>query len=285
MYELKRVGIENHTLGEIIPSRQEGSGLWQPDWGATVEVRRDTMLGAIADTTLIGNIAIGHYQDWAELDWKKQHGSMDMLHRLNMKFMEEAGDIDKSEVLQAHLDVLKHPTQQLYKTKLIDELGDALWAGSGLLSNGGFDLERATVQRLTAQNQPINPNESLTLDIIDGLYENGFKPLIGVEQSILNEEDREEDYMTAKVCWPLLATVLNRLVSMQYEHEPQDLNGTPKYTSMLGRYGADSLLFAGYIAHAWGGGTLKDVVANNVLKITQRVATKTIDKTDGARSQ
>lgn len=263
-------------------SHQEG-GFWQPNANPPVEVRRRTMMEAVAQPERFAEMTLRQYQQWAELDWKAPQDSDAMQKRLAAKLHEEIDLEIPPEYRWLAPGAPREPV-----APLLDELGDALWCVNALASNTSYDVSTAVQRRLLQQRVDL---PEPTLGAIDELMAGGFQPQLFKPGQVIDDDEllSDDDELDPAVNWPFASLYLTHTASFLRElrgfvapdpaYVVQEKRSEQIFTECL----ADTVLFVAYTARQWAGGSLQQVVERNGAKVTQRVQSGRVDKSDGPR--
>lgn len=298
----------NHSGGEFdpagaLPSESswprayaDGSGLYYPvhDFPELSDQIRRTQIGEL----IIGEVEIDAYQAWCESGWKAQHATYSAADRFSQKGQEET-----NEVVDAWIEYRKTGDN----THLVEELGDVLWVATATASNAKATVSDSLKKRFFdylmgtkvimpggGQTEPawydkvaelsVKRSSLQLLDISRLFDQTKFVPqpsaarnLEGDEAVSLYEQVSSLGYMMIN------AAMANR---QQYNQDggPSYLSeaGYRQLSSTVGEAVAEVYLRVAAAGHVIGS-SLPAIVAANISKITERIKTNTIDKTDGDR--
>jgi hypothetical protein len=251
---------------------------YQPAGETSVEERRAAVLPYINGEIHPSLMPLEVYQNWAELDWKVPHGTPAAQSRTYDKSREEGNEL----VAELQKIVVDFPYEQpgvMNKAECTDELGDALWVISQIASNCSVSLDEAVRAYLHYMDLGRKTGPSLTFVDVDYLIAIGHNPTLGP----LDTPDNFEIY---DPMIELASRISSLNVHSLQAYGDRDLffSGVfRKYAEMMKPQIGDTIALIGYYAQQWVGVTLGEVAAHNITKVTNRVATDLVDKTDGVR--
>lgn len=231
-------------------------------------------------------------QAWNESAWKLPHASLEAAKRYGAKFREEVREVD--DALEEYWDT-RNPAH------FIEELGDLKWVLLALASNSGVVISDAVKSRLyqyaagtrvfnsggglrypdwyeTATQLAIKQG-SLSIGDIDSVIDAGLVPQ---HSPAMNIEEDETISPTFYVNDFILHGLLLKIEEEQYDENGFRFALVPLAEQPSAQHAAEIYLRIAAMAH-YVGSTLAEVIRINVEKIAQRVATGTIDKSDGGR--
>lgn len=250
---------------------------------------------------LHGKGLVQDYQYWADQAWKKEHGTYAAVERFGDKLYEE---------LEEFGNELRPVTygESVAAEKLISEAGDVLWCATALASCAMADLDASFktlvfryvrgVQHIMDDGSYSQPSwratasklatkyEQLTTADINKLLQAGFEPLFSPVMNI-DEPDSDEgspvDHMYT--CLGVCAALRNETEAQYgWNGDSHVLPGAFKQKShVIGELVASVFLETAWITRKVTGASLADILRANVTKVNSRVATQTVDKSDGQR--
>lgn len=283
-------GVDFETARDREPDAEINSGLYYrahtfPNLLATIEA-------ATLQENGFGQISLEAYQSWNEVGWKAPHASFAAVERFGEKVKEEAREVD---------DAIEEFFDSRDRTHLIEELGDYLWVATSFANNGAAVVSDAVKRRLYAyavgtkvwENSSFQEpawydaatrlaikRDSITVEDIDELIKEGFVPRFS---PVMNLYDEEEICLTGFAFdFMSFAAFLNSIAQQQYKYG-EDKHARPQPYSELsedvGSMVAEIYFRTAAIAYKIGG-SLAEVVETNILKISERVRTRTVDKAE-----
>lgn len=255
--------------------------------------------------------SIQDYQYWTEAGWKTPQGSYDSVDRLANKIVEEQSELAKAmyEADRANDDNLP-----LAREHILEEAGDVLWVTTSLASIANADIDSGLKNLLFEyvmgvqhfkDGQVIEPKwrkkvanlatkyHQLTVSDLERLVGEGFEPLPSPVINVFDPEEDFEDVDKHMVTVLGLAHEVRNLVQQQFGGDAEArAEGDITYqlptafrerARLIGRSAARMYLELAFIAERATNRGLSDMVSMNVAKITERIATGTVDKADGER--
>lgn len=241
------------------------------------------------------------YQYWADQAWKKEHGTYEAVERFGAKLFEEHAEF------ATELQPLSYG-EAIDGDKLIAEAGDVLWCATALASCATADLDAACktllfrylrgVQHIDPDGGFVEPAwrskaaalatkyDQLTTADIDQLLEAGFEPLFSPVMNIYDPDDDEGSAIEH------LRTSLWQSIALRNETEAQyGWNGDSmilpghfqQKSDVIGELVAGLFLEISWITRKVASVGLSKILRTNVQKVNSRVATQTVDKSDGER--
>jgi hypothetical protein len=240
-------------------------------------------------------LPVDAYQSWVETGWKEPHASLAAVSRFRQKGIEEAREVE---------DAYKEFMESKNNTHLVEELGDYAWVTVGFANNGGVVTSDSIKTRLydygmgtkiiedgkfnypvwydTAMRLAIKRN-SLTLGDIDDLNNAGFMPRFSPAMNVYQFEDQicSPEYVFDLSPFAVFMAGINE---QQYDDENRIVTGSQfmEHSNHLGKLVAESIFRVAAIAHKEGS-SFSEVVRQNVIKISGRIETGTVDRSDGKR--
>jgi NTP pyrophosphatase (non-canonical NTP hydrolase) len=248
------------------------------------------------DPRLYGSLTVDAYQMWNEFGWKRPHATFQAADRFAGKLREEHAEVD--DALEEYYDTLD-------PTHLVEELGDFAWVATGVANNGGAvigdGLKRRAYEYAMGTRQYINGIASypewydaagalaikkgpVTLGDIDDLLDAGFVPQPSPTYNIL--EDEPVSAIGYVFDLQMYGAAMRSLNAQQYPYGEDGRSDRTTYeqaAQRLGNAAAEIYFRVAYIAK-YAGKDLTTVMATNVDKISDRVATGSVDRTDGVRA-
>jgi hypothetical protein len=268
---------------------------------------RGRLFSALADDVrvclegirLFGELSLDADQVGNESGWKEPHATREAALRFSDKTLEEQRELE--EAIDEWHDGRVSTTEDIIK-----ELGDFKWCVAAVASNAGVTINDALKSRLyeyvagtkQAIDGKMGPPEwydaaaglaikrdGLTIGDIDGLIAAGFVPQHSPAMNLYEPEDVSPTLFM----WDFLgyAKFLRVLSEQLYDsnhgifHQGPALQGPAEQVGVIA---AEAYLRVAALAHHYGS-TFEEVVAVNTHKISGRVATNSVDKTDPNRSR
>ncbi len=261
--------------------------LWQPHSAEEREIRLQEVESFVADDYAdIGNMTLRTYRRWVELDWKTEHGTLDSADRFSTKlkeeFTESIEEFDYRTPRNDRPDRSIRPPDQL-----ASELGDIGWCTIALASNAGISIEETIKQGLRNQDLRLGlkPAGKITLLDIDYLLACGHQPHFSPYEPAYEVGDVYTDYdeLNPYTNLRLYASMLANGCERQFDNRVSTNIVDPLVAGYIAPLAGKLLEITAYYSWQWALPFHK-VVADNMRKITQRVASRQIDKADRPRS-
>ncbi len=242
-------------------------------------------------------LSVDAYQSWNETGWKQPHVTLGAGQRFYSKGSEEQREVD---------DALEEFFSSRDNAHLVEELGDYLWVITGYVNNSGAVVGDAIKQRLFEYivgtkvyvNGEVSHPEwydaaaelaikrgQITVGDLDGLLAAGFVPRFS---PIMNLYEDEEICATAFVFDFQAYNAFMRGLSEQrfaygeHNHTPTDT--ARDIAESISIIAAEAYFRVAAIAYL-SGASLSAVVQKNVEKVSHRIQTGTVDKSDGPRTK
>lgn len=263
--------VHNEEIGLFLPVVRSEENIFRQSTQGVGE----TAIAAFEQST-IGSIRLDDYAQWAWLNWKEPHFTQASAKRAVDKSLEEAREFYKEYSKGA----------EATKEELISELGDTLWTFTAMATLMGIDTQRAVAHALLDEQG--EASLTVTIGEIDTLIANGLRPRF--LNSLANDEDTLHGELNPKLLLYYAVNMERYLFDTYHLEEEAELLSVPPPFSMFDTspfgvaYGK-SVLFMAYYAHHLADSSLEEVISHNIRKINNRVATNTIDKTDGQRNE
>lgn len=238
------------------------------------------------------HISIDDYQAWAEFNWKEPHGTVSSINRFSAKLLEEFQEL-KNEVTK--------PADNVNKTDLARELGDLLWCTTALASDLRINVKHALMNLMDLYGHHVRDAETgrppewvreaqaLTFDDqmkasgIDELVVKGYQPQ---EAAIMLVDDIEEvtqiEIDDAVSNLDLYTRFLNSIARSNYEENLYQ-TGATQQSETAAYFASRIYLDVAFLARHCADSSLPDVMRDNIIKLSRRVDTNTVDKSDGLR--
>lgn len=258
--------------------------LYQPANPEACDRRRLVIERALSEEAGFANLPVEDYQRWVELDWKEPHATYAMAERLYHKVAEEGwqeapAEFDRIWPLSA--DKYKGQPSTEAVQRLLDELGDILWTVVAMASNGAVNLKDALTE-FFYNKYPWRDSYYLKLSDIDNLVSDGYIPSIGpVNHEDIGTSHFDYDEMDPRSNLLYRAGSLRHLCDRQFGYGDTPFSYYSYHKVGLQEVApvvVDVVLLTTYYAQQWGRATLDEVARRNVIKISGRVATNSIDK-------
>lgn len=253
-------------------------GYYQPcspeEYNRRVEAIRSKIANGAASAILVSE-----FQDWAELDWLRPHGTFETGRQIGRKLVEEAQEYYDEITPMESRAVSAIPNRDTYPGMI--EAGDYAWTSMAMASNSGIDVEEA----LRAKFQTATP---ITLGDLHDSTRRGFSwiPLRVENPTEVGTVDSDTRDLDPSVWLRLHPRELYRYMHDLYgrgEQKQKPSEAPEKLRLQAADWHADALLFLGYYAHHWTYSSLPEIVAMNFEKVTDRVKRGTVDKASGGR--
>lgn len=252
------------------------------------------------------------YQYWAEFAWKTQQGTYNSAERFIDKLTEEHLEF-KLAVDQFRQCTEKDDKPALAK-EVVLEAGDVMWCITALSSNAQSDIDagmrnilfaytRGTqhIRNLVAEKPRWRDvvgsmavkYDQLNFGDLDQIIAAGFEPQPSPLMNIFDSDEEQFDVPQHLFMEAGLIAVIASLHRRQYGYG-DDLSKNPTSFVMPGEFqrlalqiaevASSCLLETLYVANKLLPGiSMATIVNKNVEKISSRVITNTVDKTDGER--
>jgi NTP pyrophosphatase (non-canonical NTP hydrolase) len=268
------------------------AGFYQPP--SEEQIKLADILPAKAESQKDFDLKLDDYQAWGELNWKSQQGTIDSTERLTQKLAEEVQELT---------DELRMPPEQKSPQAIVSELGDILWCVNGLASNLSVNVKHGLQMLLDDYSrgtryfhdprsvppwvklaQRLTYNDEMSATGLADLVEAGYEPQVPTNILIDEPEDNKKYQIHDAIMD--IDTHSKLLVSIaKTNYEPHNYHaGTTTYQSHISeRLVAYIYLDVAFLARYPAGGSLNEVIRQNILKLSGRVATNSVDKSDGPR--
>jgi len=271
-----------------------------------IEIDREAL---VARLTSSPDATVLDYQNWVDGAWKQEQGTLGALERFTSKLHEETAEL-RTEVLSVFLG---QGDGDQNSARLLDEAGDLIWSISALACCASADIDAGikgllydyvrgsryiTVSKDGAKTEPpiwrptagslVIKWDQLTLDDIDTLIESGFEPTASTKMFIERDEDDDTPIGHMMLLENINLTIEN-LILAQYggpgtQNRQYMLEESFKDKSIeIGKLVAFGYLSCAFILNRAIQRTLADAIKHNVEKVSKRVETGTVDKSDGPR--
>jgi hypothetical protein len=251
------------------------------------------------------------YQYWAESAWKTEQGTYSSAERFTNKLEEEHLEFKTAVDEFYHRKANYDP---VLAENVVLEAGDVLWCMTALASNASADIDagmrtllfryvRGTqhVRNMVAVKPPWRDMagslavkyEQLTLKDIDQLINRGFEPQPTQVMNIFEPDDDQFDIDQHLFFGRGVIAAMSNRHLQQYGYG-DDLSESPASLVMLDKFNelgheiaeltSQALLETLFVAkRVLPGLTMDEILRKNVEKISHRVHTRQVDKTDGDR--
>lgn len=282
-----------HPAFHATPEQRDGL-FYRNDLQIDIQEATERLLG--------GTGLIQDYQYWADQAWKKAHGTYEAVERFGDKLYEEHEEFANELRPLTYGDTVD-------SEKLISEAGDVLWCTTALASCATADLDAAFkillfryirgVQHVAPDGDYVEPPwrttaaalatkyEQLTMADIDLLMKAGFEPLFSPVMNIFDPEDDEDSPIDHLLTSLALCAALRNETEAQYGWDGDSLvlpGAFKEKSHLVGELAAGLFLEVSWITRKVSSVGLGQILGANVLKVNSRVATQTVDKSDGKRS-
>jgi len=265
-------------------------GLYQPP--NEQQIKLAEILPQLIETDPKLDIKVDDYQAWCELNWKKPQGTAESSDRLKHKLQEE------SEELKKEFDL--HPGQRSAED-IIGELGDVIWCANGVASNLSASVKHGLMMRFDAfgrgtrnfsdhsvpdwvRHMQLNSYEdNLDLSVVDRVIDLGYQPQLATRMLFDGDSDPAElEIQNALENLDFLVKDLLILLDINYSQDVYQ-TGSVYRSGEVELIVAQLYLDIAFMAKHGSNSSFQDVVKKNILKLSDRVESNTIDKTDGPR--
>lgn len=230
------------------------------------------------------------------------------LERFAAKLNEECGELQ-----EATLNYFENPDSESDRQELISEAGDVMWLTWALASNAGVSME-AALKQLTNRYvhgirwvrpgpEDVEPTwrdaaiafatkfDHLRIADFDAMIAAGFEPTVSTHMNIYEDFDyelpedilRDIDYLTK---------LLVRSVGQQYgktessDQDPQLVLTSQEFArrgEAVGELASRVTLLAAHFLWRIAGVLPSQIFTHNIKKVSGRVSSGLVDKTDGER--
>lgn len=249
--------------------------------------------------------SVQDYQYWSEAGWKTPHGSYDSVERFANKLVEE----------QAELTLAVFEDLRTTRDHVLEEAGDVLWVTTALASVAIADIDSGLKNLLFEyvmgvqhfkDGEVIEPRwrqaaaklatkyGQITISDLEGLIREGFEPLPSSVMNIYDPEEDNEDVDQHLLTVMALGFSIKNAIQQQYGGDSESRaegdityplpSAFYEYARTIGGLSARMYLELAFITERSVDRGLSDVVSMNVAKISERINSGTIDKTDGERN-
>jgi NTP pyrophosphatase (non-canonical NTP hydrolase) len=271
-------------MGFLEVSYRTSGNLYQPP--NLEQIKLSEQLPEIAKNAQPFNVGIDDYQAWCELNWKKPHGTADAMERINGKLMEELTEVQ--DAISPELEI---------------ELGDLLWCVNATASNlrvnvkHGLRLlfdeyghgiryyEDGSEPEWVKKAQQLTFDNNLDIDDLEFLIEAGYEPQSSTAELIEKPDDLPKIEQIDEAMGHL-NLYIRMLVSIAKQNYSPDVyqSGNAMQENRVEGLVSRIYLDVAYLARHAIDSSLSEVIRNNILKLSDRVSTNTVDKADGPRS-
>lgn len=247
-----------------------------------------------------GEVDIDAYQAWCESGWKKQHATYLAADRFSQKGKEESDEV---------VDAWTEYGRTGDESHLVEELGDVLWVATALASNAKaavsdslkkrfFDYLMGTkvivssgaqtepawyddVARLSVKRGPLQ-----LVDISQLFTRTNFVPQASAAMNLEGDETISLHEQVSSLGYLMAAAAFQNRQQYDEEGGPSYLSeaGYRQLSSTVGEAVAEVYLRVAAAGHVIGS-SLPAIAAVNIAKITERIRTNTVDKSDGQRTE
>ncbi len=250
-----------------------------------------------------GTGTVQDYQYWVDTGWKQKHGTPEAAARFETKIFEEFGEFNQA--VHEHLGAPSPNTRD----QVVGEAGDLLWCSTALASLTSAVLDKELKDLLYSYNhgiayfgtEPPQPpiwqpeagrlaiqRTPLSLTDMDSLIGVGFEPLIATAMNIEAEDDDGgiEEHLT-HIVWTSAAIASQTRTLFEVDEDRPVIvlpEGLRKIGEEVGSLTAQMYLELAFIVQRLAGGSINEVVQHNVRKLSGRIDSGTVDKSDGPRS-
>ena len=246
----------------------------------------------------ISEVDIDAYQAWCESGWKAQHATYSAADRFSQKGQEET-----DEVVDAWVEYRKTGDE----SHLVEELGDVLWVATALASNAKASVSDALKKRFFdylmgtkvigaggGQTEPawydavaelsVKRGSLQLVDISQLFARTNFVPQASAAMNLEGDETISLHEQVTSLEYLIVAAAFQNRQQYDEEGGPSYLSeaGYRQLSSNVGEVIAEAYLRVAAAGQVIGS-SLPAIVAANIAKITERIKTNTIDKTDGER--
>lgn len=271
------------------------SELYQPPRTEDIPIIEARVREAV-DLGKVTNLQIDDLQAWCELNWKEPHGTIRSQDRFRKKLVEEFKELkDELEKVEAG--------EQGNEAQIVSELGDVLWATSALSSNIGRKIKTGLMERMhqygkgtryvDGQTPPwveiaqrlAYDEKDFALGKLEELVEAGYSPqpspfmYIDDDSRVTWEEIDQAKTLIFHNLRTLDYIAENVYDADTYQSGVINSNDADAADNLI----AEVYLNCAFLAKHVGNSSLSEVVRQNILKVSGRVQTNTIDKSDNPR--
>lgn len=285
-----RFGLGPYETGDIRPQ-----DIYQPPKTEDIPKIKAQVAAAVESGT-IGLLHIDDYQAWCELNWKEPHGTLKSQERFRKKLVEEFSELNDE------LERVENGEKGI-EPSIESELGDVIWTVTAISSNLGRKVKTALMERLHLYGKGTRyvdgdvphwvevaqklsyKEDDFSISSVEDLIEAGYTPQpspfmyidddshagwaeIDQAKTLLHHSLRTIDYIAEKAYEP------------NTYHAGSINNDDAEAADNLI---AEVYLNCAYLAKHMANSSLSDIVRQNIVKVTNRVATKTVDKSDNPR--
>lgn len=280
-----RLGSSYKELDAILPQE-----FYQPASERQLELSKSLFERAEKDPNF--DIPIDLYQAWCELNWKTPHGTLVSIKRTINKLREEILEL---------VEELNMPEHKYSAQRVESELGDVLWCTTSISSDLRINVKHGLMMLMTRYGHNIRRFEdgstpawvkraqslafdnTLTTKSVDSVIDEGYQ---SEEAAIMliDDDDKVTDAEKADAIMHI-DTNTKMLISIAMTNYEDDIYqigdvyraDTAEY--LIARIYVDIAFLAKHAAES----SLSEVVRNNVLKLSSRVANNQVDKEDEQR--
>jgi len=277
-------------FGHLESQEPPEKGLYQPPNEEQIKLA-DTLPNLIETFPKL-DIKVDDYQAWCDLNWKKPQGTAESSDRLKQKLQEEFEELKKEFALSPD-----HRSTE----DIIGELGDVVWCANGVASNLSASVKHGLMLRFDAfgrgtrnfsdhsvpdwvrHMQLHSYEDSMDLSVVDRAVELGYKPQLATRMLFDGDSDPAEiEIHDALENLDFLVKDLLILLDINYGQDVYQ-TGSVYRRDEVEQIVAQVYLDIAFLAKFSSDSSFQQVIKKNILKLSGRVDTNTIDKTDGPR--